>query len=422
MRVARAGSAGRDAEHRHRRDRPGWLALAVVLLVLVVGLSSDLLKAHRDAGPTPVREGPASFAPSSPGYSHATADVQDSPLGRAVALYQQGTGVEFFDTPQALLLSADATATRRLGLADGGGGPASQDDPAPMLLAPNGRFVAVGAHGEPVDTLTILGLLDGRLREVPVASSREVQPLAWSPDSADLAFTDADGLHVLSMASGAVKDVPLGTVATGAAFSPASKELAVELDVGGLVVLDLVSGTQRQLRAGGPERTLAPGAWSPDGRLLALSPPFGRRVDFVPADGSGRDAPAGFGIPGTGDGYFGGFVAWSAADRVVSVTSPGTGGEGGDATLVETDTSGGSARVLTSISTNDGNEVVWRMQLASELVRGAYARPQSAADTGPRPLRWSLIATLPAAASAGVLVLLGGGARRAWGRRRSRAN
>jgi hypothetical protein len=121
---------------------------ATALLVLVLGLTSSLWHQAQWPNSVPAGSGPASFAPASPAYSHRTADVRTAPLGRAVALYQHGTGVEWRDYPQALVLAADRTATRRLSLALGRAGPGAQGDPAPMLLSSDGRYVAVGAYDE----------------------------------------------------------------------------------------------------------------------------------------------------------------------------------------------------------------------------------------------------------------------------------
>src|SRR4051812_39991991 len=73
-------------------------ALLVMAVVVCAGLAVSAVAAREDRpGPVAPASGPASFAPQSPAYSHLTADIEHAPLGRAVALYQQGTDVELFD-------------------------------------------------------------------------------------------------------------------------------------------------------------------------------------------------------------------------------------------------------------------------------------------------------------------------------------
>ena len=390
---------------------------ATALVVLVLGLISSLWHQAQWPGSVPAGAGPASFAPASPAYSHRTSDVRTAPLGRAVALYQQGTGVEWRDYPQALVLAADGTATRRLSLALDRAGSGAQGDPAPMLLSADGRHVAVGAYDQTRDDLVILDLSDGAVDEVPVPAGEEIRPLAWSPDGRRLAITAGKALLMVDLRSGTASRLPQGDGAVGAAFSPVSDDLAVltatltvtDTGIGSftsprLQVLAADGTLQRTLQLRSFDRPLGSNAWSPDGRLLALDAP-GDRVAFVRTDGSG-DAPPTLDVPHPGEGYHGYFAGWSSAERLVLATGPGTGGVRGDATLVETGLAGQDERVLTTISTNDGNEAVWRMQLASALLPRHFPRPQSESDTGPWSLPYTAGLSVAAALASWVLVQL----------------
>lgn len=393
---------------------------AMAVFVLVVGLASSLLQHSLWPTSVPAGAGPASFAPRSPAYSHRTADVGTAPLGRAVALYQHGTGVEWRDDPQALALAADRTATRRLSLALDRAGPRAQGDPAPMLLSSDGRSVAVGAFDEVADELAVVDLTDGAVREVPVPRANDIRPLAWSSDSEHLAFTAGRALFVLDLRSGTARRLPQGTGALGAAFSPAADELAVDTGTTAsrrLLVLSLDGALQRTLTVPVTAQPVGPGAWSPDGRLLAfdagatlatrLSAARDDGVHFLSADGEAGTAPPVLHVPHPGEGYHGHFAGWSSAERIVLMTGPGTGGAGGDAALIETDLAGRAERVLTTIPTNDGNEAVWRVQLASALLPGHSSRPQTDSDTGPWPLSFAALLSAAAAIAAWVLAHLG---------------
>ena len=392
----------------------------VAVFVLVLGLTSSLVQHALSPDSVPAGSGPASFAPESPAYSHRTADVGTAPLGRAVALYQHGTGVEWRDDPQALALAADRTATRRLSLALDRAGPRAQGDPAPMLLSSDGRLVAVGAFDKAAAELAIVDLTDGAVREIPVPEASDIRPLAWSFDAQHLAYTAGRVLFVLDLRSGTARPLPRGTGAVGAAFSPVADELAVDTGTAAsrrLLVLGLDGAVQRTLTVPGGTQPVGPSAWSPDGRVLAfdggatsatlLPAAMDGRVHFLSADGEAVTTPAALRVPHPGEGYHGHFAGWSSAERIVLMTGPGTGGAGGHAALVETDLSGREERVLTTISTNDGNEAVWRVQLASALLPGHSSRPQTESDTGPWPLRSAAMLSVAAAIATWVLAHLG---------------
>lgn len=407
---------------------------AMAVFMLVLGLASSLWQHSRWPDSVPAGSGPASFAPQSPAYSHRTADVGTAPLGRAVALYQHGTGVEWRDYPQALALAADRTATRRLSLALDRAGPRAQGDPAPMLLSSDGRLIAVGAFDKAAAELAVVDLSDGAVREIPVPEANDIRPLAWSFDAQHVAYTAGKALFVLDLRSGTARQLPHGTGALGAAFSPVANELAVDTGTAAprrLLVLSLDGAVQRTLTVPDTAQTVGPSAWSPDGRLLALDAEAtlatrltaarDDRVHFLSADGAAGTAPPVLRVPHPGEGYHGHFAGWSSAKRIVLMTGPGTGGAEGDAALIETDLAGRAQRVLTTISTNDGNEAVWRVQLASALLPGHSARPQTESDTGPWPLPFAAMLSVAAALATWVLAHVGTDMVAFAGRRRQAA-
>ena len=95
------------------------------------------------------------------GYSYLTGSVSSSPPGPAVALFQHGYGVEFMDFPQAVVLGAGGDTYRRVDVAEGRAGAETQGDPAPMLLSPDGRYVAVGDHDTDDPDVAVVDLTTG---------------------------------------------------------------------------------------------------------------------------------------------------------------------------------------------------------------------------------------------------------------------
>src|SRR5688572_30027625 len=122
---------------RRRWLTPLAAAVAACLALLGVALGPGFIR-RGEIRPGGEPDAPASLPDRIAGYSYLTADVSSDPPGRAIAVYQHGFGVEFFDFPQALVLGADRDVYRRVDLAERRGGSARQGgDPAPMLLSPD---------------------------------------------------------------------------------------------------------------------------------------------------------------------------------------------------------------------------------------------------------------------------------------------
>ena len=280
-------------------------------------------------------------------YSHFTGTVSDSPPGRATALFQHGYGVEFLDYPQAVVLGAGGDTYRRVDLAEDRAGGETQGDPAPMLLSPDGRYVAVGDHDTVDPDVVIVDLTTGTVSTHPLPSGRSVIPVAWSSDGqslANLISSDPTNPYLGERITGDVGILDLSSDdttllevddATAVAFSPDGLELAVERAHDGGVDLTVVDqDAERDIAADGV--LAGPTAWSPDGRLLAITtvepagPPVGiddpgipTGLSFVDATGAGGDVPEPFELPLVGPGRV---LGWDGPDAVVMMLAvEGTG-------------------------------------------------------------------------------------------------
>lgn len=348
------------------------------------------------------------------GYSYVTGKVSDAPPGPAVALFQHGWGVEFLDFPQAVVLGAGGDLYRRVDAAEDRAGAASQGDPAPMLLSPDGTKVAVGDHDTQEPDVVVVDLLTGETTAHPLPTGRSVLPVAWTRDGTMLA-------HLLSpeptnpysgeRITGEVGVLDLGDHTTevlpdddviAVAFSPDGTELALDragsyfADRRTLSVVDLASGDTRAL---GVRGVLAgPAAWSPDGRLIATTTlePYGTPSDvpdsgmptglaFVDASGQETDVPEGLGLPLAEAGRV---LGWTDGDEVLTLLD-GTAADSLDGTEVYTlsgvPADGTEPRTLMRIGDLQSYGV-GRFQVASALVGDPRIVSPTDVDRGPWPL------------------------------------
>ena len=369
----------------HTKWLPAGLGVSAAVLVILPIVGGA--QARDSSGPIAIPDRLA-------GYSYLTADVSSAPPGRVVALYQHGWGVEFLDFPQAVVLAADDDVYRRLGTAEKSGGPATQGDPGPMQLSPDGLFVAVGDHRTRHPDLAVVDLSTGKVASHPLEGARSVVPVAWSRDAQQLAYVTrvkptnpysgtslAGDLHVLDLRSGDSRPVPGVRQVSAAAFSPDSRQLAVQ-GRGGLSVVDLVGGTTRTLP--GSDVLAGPAAWSPDGSLLARVGPGGG-LRFVDPQG-GEDVPSALALsPGDPDSQP--LLGWTGEREVAVFNYIATD----DAVTVSSyPLEGGAARELTRIG-GMGSYGVGRMQLASALLKDAGTRAADDADRGPLPATFRVV-------------------------------
>lgn len=364
----------------------GWIGIVIGIVSAVLVLA---LTAPQSATPHTVG---AAVPRQLADYSHLTGAVSDSAPGPAVALFQHGFGVEFLDFPQAIVLGAGGDVYRRVDAAEGRAGGETQGDPAPMLLSPDGTKVAVGDHDTGRPDVVVVDLSTGATTTHPLPAGRSVIPVAWSSDSETLAhllspaptnpysgerITGEVGLLDLSDDTTVV--LPDGE-ATAVAFSPDGAELAVEwsgADGVRLSVVDLASGSARDLEADGV--LAGPTAWSPDGRLLALTmtrpagapagvgnPGIPTGLSFVDSSSRGASVPGQMELPLSGAGRV---LGWTAPDEVVTLLN----------VVEEDDCCGPESATLASIPL-DGTEPRTLMHI-SDLTSYGVSRFQLAADT-----------------------------------------
>ncbi|MBO0985469.1 WD40 repeat domain-containing protein, partial [Rathayibacter sp. SD072] len=265
-----------------RAERPSSLPAVVAALAVAVLLWP--LTAE------PATGGPVAFPRQVASYSWWTPMLEESEVGTATMLYQNGFGVEFLDLPQSVVLGADASTYRRLGAAEQRSTGADQGDPASSVLSADGSFVVISGPGRD-GGVEIVDLDTDERRGLPIGDGRSA--VALSIDSAgesvllltsddemsryrDAQFLLNGDLAVLDLSTGEVRDLPLDGPVHSAALSPDGTVIAAETS-DALVILDAGSGTVLTSRApvGGG---LDGDAFSPDGRRLAVPEAEGLRV------------------------------------------------------------------------------------------------------------------------------------------------
>ncbi len=385
--------------------RAGWLpvvmgtaAFALVLLPLADGVEE---REATDAASLPDRLA---------SYSHRTATVSQAPPGRVVALYQHGLGVEFLDYPQAVALAADDDVYRRLDAAEERSGPQDQGDPGPMLLSPDGISAALGENDTEDAELGVVDLRTGTVVSHSLPETRSVRPVAWSPDGSQVAYlandeptnpysgqtADSGDLLILDLATGATSEVPGVDRALAAAFSPDGRRLAVDSpQIVGLRIVDLQQGTVSTRSGAGV--LAGPAAWSPDGRLIAVSVRSG--LSFVAVDEPIGATPAELALE---DPERQGFLGWSGDREVAVFARP----DADTIRVLARPLDGSEPRELTGIG-DQGSFAVYRFQLASGLLPDLVVRTAGEPDRGPLPPAFRiLLAIVVGLAAAGLVGLL----------------
>ncbi len=348
------------------------------------------------------------------GYSYVTGTVSSSPPGPAVALFQHGFGVEFMDFPQAVVLGAGGDSYRRVDVAEDRAGGETQGDPAPMLLSPDGRYVAVGDHDIDQADVAVVDLTTGDVATHELPQGRSVVPLAWSADGGSLAMLlsrDATNPYsgsritgdvgVLNLSDGSTDVLELGGPAAAAAFSPDGTALAVEVSAPReLALVALADGTSRPAPLDGV--LAGPTAWSPDGRTIAVttvrpapSPPgtsdpgIPIGLALVDATGTDRAVPEPLELDLSGPGRI---LAWNGDDEVVMLLEVPESDTccGADVATVSSVPHDGSEPTTLMVMDELGSYGVGRFQMAAAAGAGLTVVDPGEVDRGPWPWSWRI--------------------------------
>ena len=199
----------------------------------------------------------------------------------ATMIYQNGIGVEFMDSPQAVALGVDGSTYRRLGAAEQRSVPTDQGDPAATVLSADGTFAVIaGANGH--GNVLVRSLVDGAGREVSIGVGRSAVPVSIASDGDHVLVLLGDGemsrytdpafsgtLAMLELSTGDLLEYPLQGVTSAAVTRDAARVAAQTAQ--GAVVMDAAGHSIRELPADLAGHAFGDDAWSPDGtRLVTL--------------------------------------------------------------------------------------------------------------------------------------------------------
>ena len=213
-------------------------------------------------------------------YSWYTGMLSSDRFDAATLLYQNGVGVEFMDTPQSVLLSADGSTYRRLDEAESLSIAEDQGDPAVSVLSPDGTFVVIGSAGR-TGKAHIVSLRAGHSRALTVGARRTALPLGIGADGRSVLLVTSDdvvdryaegnrlGLAMLDIETGQLRDYPAVKNVSAAALSPDGSRI-VAIDGQGAELIDTATGRVTTTFAAPYEVRLDGDAWSPDGTMIAM--------------------------------------------------------------------------------------------------------------------------------------------------------
>ena len=321
------------------------------------------------------------------------------------------------DFPQAVVLGAGGDTYRRVDVAEERAGAETQGDPAPMLLSPAGSHVAVGDHNTRNPGVAVVDLATGRIALHPLPQGRSVVPVAWSADGTSMALllsADATNPYSGGLIEGDVGILDLttdqtevldGGEADAVAFSPDGSALAVQRSGENGRELVIVDGDgERVVAADG--LLAGPSAWSPDGRLVAITtvdpslapappgdPGIPTGLAFVDATGSGGEVPAPIDLRVSGPGRV---LGWNGTDEVLVLLDGGDGDTccgSDDATLSTVPLDGSSPRTLMTMSGLQSYGV-GRFQLAAAAAERLQVVTPDVTDRGPWPLAQRIVLAL----------------------------
>ncbi|MEV0273620.1 hypothetical protein AB0H43_33025 [Hamadaea sp. NPDC050747] len=411
---------------RQRRLVTVLAAAAVVLIAL--GLTA-VIRPHATGLP------PADRHPGTPTipdrvapYSLLTGEVAASPPGRALMIYEYGSG-ELFNEWQSLVLSADGDVYRQLG---------AVAKRRQWLLSPDGRTVILAEDARVTTALTLLDLTTGKARQVPLAQAMGVVLLAVSPDGRQVAYSSAPlpedmsagnsiefqnaqlgTLSVVDLTTGAVTAVPGYQPVVAASFSPDGRRLAIQAKRK-ISIITLGGGSAVPVDLPGEWGMAPQNAWSPDGTRLATT--TWRTDSWQTLDGGTASAYVvdswyGYGLVDLATGTHrqlnastDTFLGWRDRDHAI-VFAP-SGLDNGDDEIAEVALDGGARTRLTGFDTGKTCELgtqtcqTLRLTVAAGLLPDLATRPAGDPDRGPWPTWVWLAVGVPLLAVALVAALV----------------
>ncbi|MET0736136.1 MAG: hypothetical protein ABWY55_10920 [Microbacterium sp.] len=354
---------GDAARPRARSALPAGVVTLVVAAVLLAP----------QAWPLPTADAPSPVFPRTiASYSWWTTPLSAGDLERATVTYQNGVGVEFLDTPQAIVLGDDGATYRRLTVAEGRSTPDDQGDPARSVLAPDGTFAVVGS-GTPVGAVTVVDLADDATRDVPIGEGRSAIPQSIAADGrtvllivddapmsryTDAGFRLSGSLVTLDLSTGAVTEHPSITEVNTAAISPDGALILVD-GADGFWLLDATSGELRQVDALGRDAAVSGGAFSPAGTRIASTSGEGLQIDDI----RGLRATRSFELPGF---EYSSVLGWRDDDTVL--VQGGTDGEANSSALAWVDATTGEVEVFSTYAPDVTGAALWISSVAAALV------------------------------------------------------
>ena len=217
-------------------------------------------------------------------YSWWTSGLSEGDVDAALVVYQNGIGVEFLDTPQAVVLGTNGSTYRRLGVAERLGNPADQGDPAESVLSPDGTFVVVANPGSD-GGVVVATLGDGTPRSIDIGDGRSALPVSIAADGKSvLLLAHHDGLSRystedfrlhgdlvnLNLETGEVQDYPELNDVNSAALSPDGSRIVADT-AEGIVVANAADGKIQAIGLPDIDSPYLDGdAWSPDSGSFAF--------------------------------------------------------------------------------------------------------------------------------------------------------
>lgn len=185
------------------------------------------------------------------------------------------------------------------------------DDVAPSW-SPDGQNIVFASNRSGSSDLFVVDVANGSIERLFDKAGVRASP-SWSADGTEIVFVsiDAKGQHlaIKDLPSGRVRVVPSSEGANFPVFSPDARRIAWVRHPGALVIYERATGGS--LVVANPRNTNYKPAWSPDGKLLAVTAKDWGSVDVYLVTADGEHALLLTKQPG-----FDGQPAWAADGRI----------------------------------------------------------------------------------------------------------